>query len=154
MEIYLFVYHMMAWSVTVAVLQPLMIPWAWLAYRLWHGAKPIDEDLVEQLWTRATLASLVLTVVAVVFLLLDWATITWIDLKPNAGVIHIVYYLGFIALSAWLFMYVFSMEDYFDGLSMMVLYLYIPTAIFFALSLLFDNPLQVYVLKWLEKPTA
>ena len=154
MEIYLFVHQILAWSITVAVLQPLMIPWAWAAYRIWHGNKPIDEDLVEALWLRATLASLAVTAAAVVFLLCDWATVTWLEMKPNAGAIHVVYYVSFLTLSAWLMMYLFSIEDYFGGLSMIVIYLYIPTAILFALNLLFANPLLVYVLQWLEKPTA
>lgn len=154
MEIYLFVHQILAWSITVAVLQPLMIPWAWVAYRIWHGHKPIDEELDEGLWIRATLASLAVTAIAVVFLLCDWATVAWLEMKPNAGVIHVVYYVGFLTLSAWLMMYLFSIEDYFGGLSMIVIYLYIPTAILFAVSYLFANPLHVYVLQWLEKPTA
>lgn len=154
MEIYLFTYQILAWSITVALLQPVMIPWAWVTHKIWQGTTPLDEELSDELWIRATLASLTLSVVAVVFVLADWATINWIELKPNAGAIHVVYYVGFLTFTAWLAMYFFSMEDYFGGLSFVVLYFYIPTAILFVLSLLFDNPLQVYILKWLEKPTA
>ena len=152
MEIFLFVYHMLAWSITVAVLQPVMIPWAWLAYKIWHGNKPINEDLIEAMWLRATLASLTLTVVAVGFLLCDWATIHWFDLQQNAGPIHIVYYIAFLALTARMMMYFFSMEDFFQGLSMTVIYFYLPVFALYLLTFLFRNPLQDYCLTWLAAP--
>ena len=63
---------MLVWSATVALLFPLTIPWAKLAYKIWQGHKEIDEELAEQMWIRATLASFALFVVAVA-LVLGWS---------------------------------------------------------------------------------
>jgi hypothetical protein len=152
MELYLFAWKMLAWSITVSVLWPVMFPWAKLAYKVWHGNKPIDDDIGDELWWRSGYASLAMTFTAIGTLLLDYATID--QLGVPAGVVHIVYYLTFLALAACIMHFCYSMEDFFGGLSMAVLYLYIPTALLFVLALLIRNPLLEYVLTWLEKPTA
>jgi hypothetical protein len=152
MEIYSFAQHMLAWSVTVAVLGFVTFPWLMLAYKIWHGNKPIDEDLKDELLIRSWFAGWALGAAAIVFVVLDYVTAYegWLGLP--AGPMHVVFVVGFLGLSAWWMMYFFSMEDFFQGLSLAVIYLYVPTALLFLLSLLFDNPLQVYVLKWLVEP--
>ena len=154
MELYRFVWQALAWSITVAVLWPVMFPWAKLAYKIWHGNKPIDEDLADELWTRSALATLVIALLAVLLGVLDYfcADADWLGLP--AGPIHIVFLLSFVSAAAGIMMYFFSMEDFFQGLSLTVIYLYIPTALLYVASLLFANPLQVYVLKWLVQPPA
>jgi len=145
---------MLAWSVTVAVLGFVTFPWLMVAYKIWHGNKPIDEDLKDELLIRSWFAGWALGAMAIGFVLLDYSATdeNWLFLP--AGPVHIVLFVGYIALAAWGMMYFFSMEDFFQGLSLAVIYLYVPTALLFLLSLLFDNPLQVYVLKWLVEPKA
>ena len=153
MELYLFIWKMLAWSLTAAVIWPVMFPWANLAYKIWHGSKPIDEELGEELWWRSAYASLAMTLAAAVFLLLDFATIDWLDLP--AGPVHIVVTVTYLALAAVIMHYCFSMEDFFQGLSLAVIYLCIPMALLYVFWLLIGwNILFTYVLSWLKEPSS
>jgi hypothetical protein len=153
MELYLFIRNVLAWSLTAAVIWPVMFPWAKLAYKIWHGSKPIDEELNEELWWRSAYASLAMTLAAAVFLLLDFATIDWLDLP--AGPVHIGFIVTYLALAAVIMHYCFSMEDFFQGLSLAVIYLCIPTALLYVFWLLIGwNVLFTYVLTWLKEPSA
>ncbi len=152
MEIYTFAQHMLAWSTTVAVLGFITFPWAIVAYKIWHGNKAIDDDVRDELLQRSWFAGWALGAAAIVFVLLDYLTADEAWLGLPAGPMHCVFFVGYLALAGWWMMFFFSMEDYFQGLSLAVIYLYVPAALFFVLSLLFDNPLQVFVLKWLVEP--
>ena len=153
MPLYLFAYHLLAWSVTAAILYPLMVPWSLIAYKIWHGAKPIEEDMREELLSRAWRANGVLLLTAPLFILFDYivADESWLGLPP--GPVHIVFIIGFIAFAAWMLMYFFSMEDFFQGLMLATLHLYLPVAVLFLLWLLIRwNPLFTYILGWLREP--
>src|SRR5690349_12948764 len=101
MEIYSFARHMLAWSVTVAVLGFVTFPWAIPAYKIWHGNKPIDEDIKDELLIRSWFAGWALGAVAIVFVVLDYWTAdeAWVGLP--AGPMHLVFFIGFVALAAW-----------------------------------------------------
>ncbi len=153
MEIYIFARHMLAWSVTVAVMWPIMFPWTKLAYTIWSGTKELEEEFEEELWQRCAWASTYMTIAAVVFVGLDYVTVDFTDMP--AGPIHITYYLGFLALAAGIMMHCFAMEDFFAGLSLAVIYLYIPTALLFLFWLVIRwNWLFTFVLSFLKEPTA
>ena len=143
----------LAWSITIAAVPFITFPWGVLAYKIWHGNKEIDEELSEEMWPRAGWASFYMLLVAVACLLLDYATIDW--LAVPTGPVHLVYFIVFVSLAAWVMMYCFSMEDFFQGLSLAVLYLYIPAALFVVLWWLTKwNWLFTYVLGWLKDPTT
>ena len=153
MAIYGFVLHLFAWSVFVAMLLPLTIPWSFLSYKIWHGAKEIDEDMSDEIWSRAWRVNGVLFLTAPVFLVLDYVAAMWLDLP--AGPIHIVFYVAFMSFAAWMMMYFFSMEDFFQGLMLAVLHLYLPATLFFLIRLVISwNPLFTYILAWLKEPVA
>jgi len=152
MQIYTFAQHMLAWSVTVAVLGFVTFPWAVVAYKIWHGNKPIDEDIKDELLIRSWFAGWTLGAASSAFVLLDYAAADEGYLWLPAGPVHVVFFIGYLCIAAWALMYFFSMEDFFQGLSLAVIYLYVPTALLFALSYLFNNPLQGYVLTWLVDP--
>ncbi|MSQ95038.1 MAG: hypothetical protein EXR98_10855 [Gemmataceae bacterium] len=153
MEIYVFVRHMLAWSITVAVLWPVMIPWAKVSYAIWNGNKELDEEFEEELWKRSAYASTLMAVVAVACLGLDYLTVDFTDMP--AGPIHIVYYFAFLALAAGVMVYCFGMEDFFSGLNLAVIYLYIPTALLFLLWLVIRwNWVFEFVLNLLKEPKA
>ncbi|MSU77298.1 MAG: hypothetical protein EXS16_04285 [Gemmataceae bacterium] len=152
MEIYSFVWNMLAWSVTVAVLGLVTFPWAMLTYKIWHGNKEIDEELGEELFTRSFYYGWALAFAAVGFTLCDNATITWFELPE--GPIHIVYYVCFVSLTAWWSMYFFSLEDFLQGIVFAVIYLYLPAAILFVLwKIIGWNIVFTYVCSWLLVPT-
>ena len=151
-EPYRFPYYMLAWTLTVAGMGVITFPWAMLAYKIWHGDKPIDEELREELLQRSWYFGWALAFAAAVFMVLDYFTIdeAWIGLP--AGPIHIVYLLGFLCLTAWWMMYFFSLEDFLQGLILAVIYLYLPTALFVVTWGYRWNLLYTYVLGWLKDP--
>ena len=152
MEIYYSVHNILAWSITVAVLGFVTFPWGILAYKIWHGNKPIDEELSEELLWRSFYAGWPTALVAMLFLFLDYVTADkeWLDLP--AGPVHLVYFVGFLSLVSGWMMYCFSLEDFFQGFILTIIYLYLPMAVLWAFSKLFDNPLLKYVLTWLPRP--
>jgi hypothetical protein len=156
MPLYLFFWNMLAWSITIAVLCPLTIPWAWLSYKIWHGNKPIEEEMDEELWTRSFWASFYMALASVVWLFLDYEAVEWTEFP--SGPVHTVFYLSFLALAAYIMLHSFSLEDFFQGLNLAVIYLYIPTGVFFVLWLLIRGFLTYglfsYVLSWLKDPAA
>jgi hypothetical protein len=157
MEIYSFVWHLLAWSITVALLWPVMFPWLRVAYRIWNGRAKIEEELAEELWVRCAYASVFSTAAAVGFLVFDYALIEFTDFPP--GPIHIVFYLGLLAAMAGIMYYCFFMEDFFQGLMLAVIYLYLPATILFLLWLVIRNfwtiwGLYGYVQSWLKDPAA
>ncbi len=152
MEIYLFVWKMLAWSVTVSLLPPLTIPWGVLAYKIWHGNTAIDEELREELWVRSTYASFALIVPALFFPVLDYMIVDWLELP--AGPVHIVILLSVLSLAASMLMYFFSLEDFFQGLILLCIYWYVPAALLWIIALIVRNPLFDYVLQWLQAPKA
>jgi hypothetical protein len=150
MQLYWAFYYTLAWSITISVLFPLTIPWAMLSYKIWHGNKPIDEEFREELLSRSWRAALMFVFVAVGILLLDYMTVTQLELP--VGPVHLVYFLGFLGLAGWTMMFFFSMEDLLQGLILTVIYLYVPAALLGVLTFLFRNPLHDYVLSWLTIP--
>jgi hypothetical protein len=157
MDFYAFVWHLLAWSITVALLWPVMFPWLRVAYMIWNGRAPIEEELAEELWSRCWRASLRVTIAAAGLLLLDYVFIEFTDFP--SGPIHIVVYLGLVALIAWIMYYCFFMEDFFQGLMLAVIYLYIPATILFLIWLVIRNFWTVwgfhgFVQSWLRDPTA
>jgi hypothetical protein len=151
MDPYLFIWNMLAWSLAVAGFPPLTIPWGVMAFKIWHGTKPIDEELSDELWSRSWRASVMMFLAAIGFLLLDFVAADWLGLP--VGPVHIVFLVVFLAAAAGLMMHYFSMEDFFQGLSMTILYLYIPAALLVPLWWLIGwNPLFTYVLSWLVQP--
>jgi hypothetical protein len=158
MDFYAFVWHLLAWSITVALLWPVMFPWLRVAYKIWNGRAPVEEELAEELWVRCAYASFFTTVAAVGLLFLDYLFIEFTDFPP--GVIHNVLYFGLLALIAGIMYYCFFMEDFFQGLMLAVIYLYIPNVLLFLMWLVvsrywpFSHGLFSYVQSWLRDPAG
>jgi hypothetical protein len=153
MAIYDFVRQMLAWSILAAVLGFIGFPWGMVAYKIWHGNKDIDEELSEELLRRSWYFGWALGGIAIAFLFLDFFIVNQFELPP--GPIHCVFYIGFLALAGWWALHFFSMEDFFQGLMLAVIYLYLPTFVLYLLWWLLGwNPLFTYVLSWLHQPTA
>jgi|ERR1019366_6285410 hypothetical protein len=150
-QLYLFFWHALAWSLMIAGLPLVTFPWGVVAYKIWHGIKEIDEEFSEEIWMRSFWASLALFFAAVLFLGLDYVTCDTFALPP--GPFHLVFLLSFLSFVAWMMMYFYSVEDFFEGLSLTVLYLYIPTAVLLLVWWLIRwNPLLDYVYSWLMQP--
>jgi hypothetical protein len=151
-EPYRFPYYLLAWTLTVAILGVVTFPWAIPAYKIWHGAKEIDEELRDELLQRSWYFGWALAFAAAAFVVLDYVTVddAWLGLP--AGPMHVVFLIGFLALAAWWLMYFFSMEDFFSGLMLAVIYLYLPATLLACTWGHAWNPLFRYVLTWLKDP--
>jgi hypothetical protein len=155
MELYLFVWGTLAWTIAIAALWPLNIPLAWLAYRIWHGNKPIDEEMQDELWRRSSYGAAAIAAAAWSVLVLDYVLASWAELP--AGLVHMVLLLSLLSFAAWLMMLFFAMEDFFSGLNILMIYLYLPVFVLWVPDrLLFGasgpNPLVNWFLSWLAKP--
>ncbi len=150
---YRFPYYLLAWTLTVAIMGVVLFPWAMPAYKIWHGNKAIDEEFREELLGRSWRAGLALAFAAVVFVLLDYVTTDDDWLKLPTGPMHLVFLIGFLALAAWWMFYFFSLEDFFQGLMLATIYLYVPVLV---LAVVWWgirwNPIFTYVLAWLKDP--
>jgi hypothetical protein len=151
MELYLFVWATLAWTVTIAALWPVNVPLAALSYRIWNGTRPIDEEMQEELWRRAAYGSLLIGLSAVAAVVLDYILWKWAGLP--SGVVHLVVYLGLVSLATWLLMLFFALEDFFQGLSMLILYLYLPVFILWLPNWLLDDKLLTIAKSWLQMPS-
>jgi hypothetical protein len=158
-DIFQFFWSAIAWTATVAMLFPVNVPLAALAFRVWRETKETDVEGSE-LWIRSSLASLGVGVVCAAFLALDFVLAELAEFP--AGPIHIVAFVGFFALACWVMAYMFSFEDYFQGVSLTILYLFLPLIALFLLngmlglfnpSLRFWDPLVNVAKYFLKEPT-
>lgn len=159
-DIFEFSWAALAWMATIAILWPVNAPMAALAFRIWRETKDTDIEGGE-LWTRAFLTSGALALLMVGFVMLDWVLADVAEIA--SGPIHLAVVIGFVALASWVVQYLFSLDDYFEGLSMVLVYLFLPLLALFALnallgwlnpSLRFWDPLVNLVEGWLVKPSS
>lgn len=148
MGLYDFFRSNLAWMATVACLWPLNIPLAALAYKVRQGNTPIDMEDTEY-WTRCTFGSLFLALLTVGFVGLDYYLT---DAGLPAGAIHLVISFAYVAAGWWLYFVMFALDDPFEGLSLFLLYMYLPITVLYLINKIFENPLFKYVLTWLKVP--
>jgi len=152
-QVYLFFWHALAWTITIAAFPLVTVPWGPYAYKIWFGNKEIDEELQEEMWFRSIWASIALFAAALVFPLLDYYTNDLVEVPAATGAIHIIYLVLFVILVSFAMIHFYALEDFFQGLSLTLIYLYIPVALFAGAYWLFKwNPLADYVYLWLPKP--
>ena len=149
---YRFPYYMLAWSLTVALMSAVLFPWSIVAYKIARGGVAIDEDYRDELLQRSFYLGIAQGLAAVLVVLLDYVAIDdgWLGLP--AGPFHVVFLVVFVALTAWLMYYFFSLEDFFQGLMIAVIYLYVPTVLFVITFGHKWNLLFTYLLTWMKDP--
>jgi hypothetical protein len=149
LDLFEFLRYTVAWTATVAILWPVNVPLAALACKVRNGPKPIDMESYE-LWMRSTFASLGLAALAAVMVGLDWYLAFETEFPP--GPVHAMVYMAFLPAAAWYFFVLFALEDMGQGLSAVMLYLYLPVFVLLPLHALTGlwgfvlNP----VLAWLK----
>jgi hypothetical protein len=141
------------------MLFPVNIPLAALAFRIWRETKQTDVEGSE-LWIRSGLASFGVAVACAAFLGLDYVLAELAEFP--AGPIHIIAFVGFLAVACWVMAYMFSFEDYFQGVSLTIIYLFLPLIALFVLngmlgllsqSLRFWDPVVSVAKYCLKEPT-
>ncbi len=153
MELYLFVWGALAWTIALVALGPVTMPLALFAYRIWHGRRPIDDEMQDELWRRAFWGTLAAAATGWAFLLLDYVLATWAELP--AGLVHLVLYVSLASMLAWVLMLYFALEDFFEGLSLLLLYVYLPVFVLWLPNRLIfgkDNPYLNWFYGWLATP--
>jgi hypothetical protein len=153
MELYNFLRDTLAWTATIACLWPLNAPWLALAFKIQNGAKPIDMEN-DEYWTRSVVTSLVIGLITAGFILIDWVLAGWAELP--AGPVHLIVYVGYVPLCVWVLTLFFAMDDLLNGLSLFIIYLYMPTLELLVLNWLlgFWTPLLNFFYDWLLPATS
>jgi hypothetical protein len=151
MEIYNFVHGTLAWIATIACLWPVNAPLLALAFKVQNGPKPIDMEN-DEYWMRAFAGSFVLALVTAAFVFIDFLLV---EAELPAGPTHLVVFVGYVPAAVWVLALFFAMEDLLNGLSLLVIYLFMPILVLFLLNLVigFWNPLLAYAHGWLKAPT-
>lgn len=152
MEVYQFLRGSLAWTVTVAGLWPLNIPLAVLAYRIRLGPQPITMPRKE-LWWRATFAALIVALITVAMVLVDYYLAENIGFP--AGPVHLIVFMSYVPAVVWVFFVFFALEDFFQGLNLFVIYVYLPVLVLFLLNAVvpFWEPFLIVARDWLKEPT-
>ncbi|GEM_PF-2178365 len=131
MELYNFFRGTLAWSATIACLWPLNAPLLAFAFKIQQGTKPIDMEN-DEYWTRSFVGSLVLGLVTAGFVFVDYMLADWAELTP--GLIHMVVYIGYVPAAVWILTLFFAMDDLMHGLSLFVIYIYLPVLVILGLN--------------------
>ena len=131
MELYNFFRGTLAWTATIACLWPLNAPLLAFAFKVQQGSKPIDMEN-DEYWTRSFVTSLVLGLVTAGFIFVDYMIADLTELTP--GLIHMVIYIGYVPLAVWILTLFFARDDLAEGLSLFMIYLYLPIFVLFTLN--------------------
>ena len=123
MELFLFFRGLFAWMVTVALIFPVNILFAAVAYRVRNGPKELDIES-DELWVRSALAAFVFFLVTIAFVFVDWLAVD--SFAFPSGMIHLVIVAGYIPTGAWVMTHYFGFSDLLDGLSTFTLYMALP----------------------------
>jgi len=159
-DIFQFAWSMLAWTVTVAALWPLNVPMAALSFRIWRETRESDIEGSE-LWVRAFLASTSLAVLTILFVAVDWAIADQAEFAP--GVVHMTILVGFLAAASGIVVYIFSLDDFFQGVSLVIIYVFLPVIVLWLLnsllglingSLRFWDPMVNIAKYWLVQPAG
>ena len=151
MELYNFLRESLAWTVTVAILWPANVPLAALAYKVRQGPRPIDMETLE-FWLRSSMAAFALAVLTLVMVVIDVVLAHGADFP--AGPVHLMVFMAYIPAAVWLLFVFFALEDLLQGLSVFMLYLYLPVIVLYVLNAIFGLwhwPLST-ALSWLKSP--
>lgn len=153
MDPYLAFWHTLAWTLAIAGCPLITAWWGKFAYKIWNGAKEIDEEFQEEMWVRCGWCSAAMFVAALVFLGLDYFIIDQLEVPGAAAFVHIVVLIAFLSLASFAMMHFYALEDFFSGLIMVLLYIYIPALVLLVIYWAFRwNPLIDFVYSWLPRP--
>ena len=131
MEFYYFLRGTLAWTATVALLWPLNIPLAALAYkiRLGPNKNPLKP---KEYWVRSGAVATVVAGITLAALLLDYVLAEEMDFP--AGPIHLVVFMAYVPAAVWAIFVFFALEDLMQALSVFVIYIYLPVLVLYLLN--------------------
>lgn len=155
MDFYSVLRGCLAWFTTIACLFPVNVPWLYLSFRINEGAvdesKRMDSD---ELWKRSLLAAFMLALMTLGFLVADSLLAQWLEFP--AELTHPIILFAYVPAAVWLLTYYFSYEDAVEGVTLALIYLFMPMIVLGGLNWIvpFWNPLLNLVYPWIQETTA
>jgi len=152
MELYSFLRGILVWTATIACLWPVNAPVLALAFKIQNGPKRIDMEN-DEYWWRAIVGSLVLALATAAFVLLDYLLADLAELP--AGPTHLIVLVGYVPVAVWILTLFFAMDDLLNGLSLLVIYLFMPIFVLFVVNWLLGlwEPVLAFVYPWIKEVT-
>jgi hypothetical protein len=140
--------------VIISLYWPINVPAAALAYKVRNGSKPIPLGTVP-FWVRSCFAAVGMAVLALSLMGFDKA-LTSVGLPP--GLVHAFMCVCYLPLGSWWMFTIFALEDLWEGLSTLLLFVFMPGLVLVLLKLLFsfDAPYFLDIRTWwiVEVPTT
>ena len=135
-------YDLFRWGLvlilSVTVPFPLNVPLAALAYKVRLGPEPVPMEPADY-WWRSALAAFFLALLGLITAGLDYLLVVQADIP--AGVVHMALLLACFPAGVWLTYRVFELEDLLQGLSVFMIYIFLPGLVLLLLFNLFHWPL-------------
>jgi hypothetical protein len=123
------VFGLVAWIlvvlVAVTVIWPLNVPLLALACKVRQGTQPLGYE-PREFWVRCTFGALGLFVMTLLLLGLTYGLIEEAELKPAAGVVHLVLLLIYLVAAVAYLFWMLALEDMLEALSVFLLYVFLP----------------------------
>jgi len=133
MEFFAFFRHLLIILIAVSLYWPLNVPLAALAYKVRLGTEPVPLPVVT-FWVRSAAAALGMAVLSASLMGSDQF---FTHIGFPAGPVHLVMFLVYVPLGA-LWMYkVFQLEDGWEGLSTLLLFVFMPGLLLVLIRLAF-----------------
>jgi hypothetical protein len=127
--------------VIISLYWPFNVPLAALAYKVRNGAKPIPLATVP-FWGRSLFAAVGMAVLSLSLMGFDKALTS---AGIPVGMVHLLMCLFFLPLGSWWMFTVFALEDVWEGLSTLLLYVFLPGIVLVLLKLLFKFELPYFL---------
>lgn len=127
MEFYVYLRLGLAYVALVALVWPLNAAWLFLAHRIREGTPREDDETRmenDEVRTRALLGSAAVAGVTLAFFFLDVVLAEWLRFPP--GIVHLIVFLGLVPTAAFALTYYLGYTDYFEGLSLLGIYVGLP----------------------------
>ncbi|HYT92232.1 MAG TPA: hypothetical protein VEL76_26190 [Gemmataceae bacterium] len=148
MEIFAFVRWVLVITVTVTLFWPLTVPLAALAYKVRLGPQPIPMEN-GPFWTRCTFAALGMAIFALILSALDAMVC---ESGFPVGIVHTAVLMAYVPVAVWFLTLMFALDDMGEGLSLLVIWIFLPGLLLGAFNLLFGFDLpQALAESWLRK---
>jgi hypothetical protein len=136
--------------IIVVGIWPLNIPIMALAYKIRHGNQPLPVEQKE-LWLRAVLGSLGMFVFGVLMAGLNYLAIGVMGIPELPAQLALL--IGFLAAGAGFLFWAFAYDEPLEGLSLALIYIFLPTLLLLLVNWIAGNFLSEYreVDKWFQK---
>jgi hypothetical protein len=134
--------------ITISLYWPLNVPFAALGYKIRNGAAPLPLEPFA-FWVRSIFAGLGLAVLSVSLMGFDKAAAV-AGMPP--GPVHLVVFLGFVPLCSWWMYKIYALDDAWEGLSTLLLCVFVPGLILVLLKLVgVEPPHFINIQEWIVK---